>query len=137
VTRYEWVEHTADIAVRVRGLDLPSLLANLAFATADQLASADRVASSVAVPISLSAPDREALAVALANEIIYRREAEGLLLPWLDVDAATDTTLTGTLRGEPAAPAHELRAGLKAATYHELSLRDTVGGLELFLVFDV
>ena len=134
---YELVEHTADIALRVRGIDLPSLLANLAFAAADQLADAERVGRAVAIPISLSAPDREALCVTLANEIIYRRDAEGLVLPWLDVDAATDTTLTATLRGEAAATEHDLRAGLKAATYHELSLRDTATGLELFLVFDV
>ena len=137
MTRYELVEHTADLALRVRGSDLPSLLSNLAFATADQLAEAARVGRVVAVPVSLEAPDREALCVALANEIIYRRDAEGLVLAWLHVDAASDTRLIGTLRGELAASHHELRAGLKAATYHELSLRDTPTGLELFLVFDV
>jgi SHS2 domain-containing protein len=137
VTDFDLVEHTADIALRVRGRDFPALLANLAYAVGDQLAAAARVGRLLEVPVSLAAPDREALCVALANEIIYRREADGLLLPWLEVDGATETTLSGTLRGERAGETHDLRSGLKAATYHELSLRDTPSGLELFLVFDV
>jgi SHS2 domain-containing protein len=134
--RYELVEHTADLAVRVRGRDLPELLSHLAFAVVDQLAPADRVVPTHAVRVELVAPDRELLAVALANEIIYRWDAEGLVLPWLEVERVSDTALAGTLRGEPVGT-HEPRAGLKAATYHELAITAGTDGLELFLVFDV
>src|SRR5262249_53006494 len=117
--------------------DLADLLANLAWAVCDQLCDAATVASRVDVALHLEAPDREALAVTLANEIIYRRDAEGLLLPALAVERVTDTELVAVARGEPADTRHDLRAGLKAATWHELSVRDSGDGLELFMVFDV
>ena len=137
--RYRLAPHTADLAVEVAGADLAALLANLAWAVADQYADAAAVAPRVAVPLALAAPDREALVVALANELIYRRDAEGLVLPHLEVAAADGGRLEATARGEPADPArHALRPGLKAATWHGLSVRDTPGGgLEAFVVFDV
>ena len=126
--RYELVPHTADLALRVRGRDLAGLLADAA-----------SVGASVEVPVDLSTPDREALVVALANELIYRRDAEGLLLPGLTVLEAEGGRLRGVLCGEAADPArHALRAGLKAATWHQLAVRDRPGGeLEAFVVFDV
>lgn len=146
VSRYELVEHTADLAIRVRGRDLGELCANLAWAVGDLLADAGAVATAgpgaAAVPLALDAADREALLVTLANELIYRYEADGLLLPALevlDVDGATGGRLRATARGEAADPArHALRAGLKAATWHQLSVTDRPdGSLEAFLVFDV
>ncbi len=134
---YEIVEHTADIAIRVRAPSLGVLAARLAYATADLLCAADSVGRVEAVPVVLEAADRETLLVALANEIIYLREAEGLLVPWLTVDSLEETRLSGTLVGEAAEARHQPRAGLKAATYHELSIKESDGGLELFLVFDV
>jgi SHS2 domain-containing protein len=135
---YELVDHTADLAVRVRGRDLAHLAAELARATIDQLASVAEVGRTTTVPVTIEAPDREALLVALANELIYRRDAEGLLLPWLELHALDETRLVGELSGEPAAERHAPRAGLKAATYHELAVIDSADGfLELFLVFDV
>src|SRR5689334_22875972 len=131
------MEHTADLAVRVRGRDLAELCRNLAFTVCDLLASAGLVTGrGTSLPVTLDAPDREGLCVALANELIFQRDAHGLLLPALDVETVTATGLTGTLRGEPAEERHELRAGLKAATWHEISVTETPDGLELFLVFD-
>jgi protein archease len=136
--RYELVDHTADLAVRVRGRDLGELCRNLAYTVCDLLADAASVDDVVAVPLALDAPDREALVVTLANEVIYRRDAEGLLLPRLELSEISATSLRGTVRGEAADPErHALRAGLKAATWHELQIREIAGGLELFLVFDV
>jgi SHS2 domain-containing protein len=135
--KYELVEHTADIAVRVRGRDLGELAQNLAWTVCDLLADAARVGTGVEEPVELRAPDREALLVALANELIYRRDARNILLPALQVEAITTQSLRGHLRGEPAEERHDLRAGLKAATWHELAVTETDGGLELFMVFDV
>jgi SHS2 domain-containing protein len=135
--RYELVEHTADVAVRVRGRDLAELAQNLAWTVCDLLADASRVGSATQEAIELSAADRESLLVKLANEIIYLRDARGLLLPTLQLDETSPTRLRGRLAGEPADERHDLRAGLKAATWHELSVTDTADGLELFMVFDV
>jgi protein archease len=130
---WELVDHTADAAVRVRGRDLAEIMTGLAEATASLLADIARVRPAQAVPVRLAAPDREALAVALANEIIFQHDVAGLVLPRLEIERLDDTTLLGALRGDRA-PA---RGGLKAATWHQLALRETAGGLELFLVFDV
>ena len=136
--RYQLVEHTADVAIRVRGRDLGELYANFAYAVCDLLGKADAVAPHDAIALHLEAPDREAMLVVLGNELIYRRDAEDVLLPVLEVERAGDTELVAVARGERADPArHELRAGLKATTWHELAVTATEDGLEAFVVFDV
>src|SRR5262249_4717787 len=97
---WELAEHTADVAVRVRGRDLAEVLRGPAEATASLLADLAAVQPVHAVPLALAAPDREALAVALANEIIFQHDTTGLVLPRLDVDRLDDTALAGTLRGD-------------------------------------
>jgi len=136
--RYELLEHTADVAVRVRGADLGELYAGIVWAVVDLMADAARVVPSTARPLDLAAAGPEELVVALANEVLFLFESERLLLPQLEVAAATATALRGTLRGEPLDTArHGWKTELKSATYHDLALRKNEGALEVDLVLDV
>jgi len=136
--RYELLEHTADVAVRVRGADFGELYAGIVWAVVDLMADAAAVVPARAHPLELVAAGPEELVVALANEVLFCFETERFLLPELEVGAATATSVRGTLRGEPLDPArHGWKTELKSATYHGLALRQTDGGLELDLVLDV
>jgi SHS2 domain-containing protein len=128
--RYQLLEHTADVAVRVRGRDLPELFRALAFAVVDLMARAESVAPQEERRLEAHGGSIEELVVAWANEILFRLETERLLLPWLDIEAVTPTCVRGIARGESLdADRHGWKGELKSATYHELAVRrDEVGG---------
>jgi len=136
--RYELLEHTADVAVRVRGADFGELYAGIVWAVVDLMADASAVAATVSCPIDLAAESPEELVVALANEILFHFETDRLLLPHLAPTSAGPTSVRGALRGEPLDPGRHLwKTELKSATYHDLAVRTDESGLVVDLVLDV
>jgi len=136
--RYELLEHTADVAVRVRGADFGELYGGIVWAVVDLMADASAVLAAVSRPLELAAASTEELVVALANEALFYFETDRLLLPQLVVASASATSLRGTLAGEPLDPGrHGWKTELKSATYHDLVLRRDAGGLVIDLVLDV
>lgn len=130
---YERVEHTADLAVVVRGDDLPALFANAARALfllmTEPPATSDRVRE-----IALESVDLESLLVDWLNELIYLHEVEGETYAEFRVIALTPTALTATVTG--GATTRKLKT-IKAATYHDLTITETESGAEAHIVFDV
>src|SRR5262245_26097734 len=136
--RYELLEHTADVAIRVRGSDFGELYAGIVWAVVDLMADAQAVARAAERPLDLAASGTEELVVALANEALFYFETERLLLPLLSVASAGATWVRGTLAGELLdAGRHGWKTELKSATYHDLALRRENAGLVLDLVLDV
>ncbi len=92
--------------------------------------------------MDLTAPDGETILVDLLNELIYRFDAEKLLLPLVQVEEARldpgGGRLRAHLRGERFDPSrHELATEVKAATYHGLRIRETAGVLTAEVIFDL
>jgi SHS2 domain-containing protein len=135
--RYELLEHTADIAVRVQGRDVAELLANVAWAMIDLMADAAAVEPRESRELTVRADSLEELVVAWANEILFRFETETLLLPQVEVQV-TGFEARGTARGERLnSDRHGWKTELKSATYHDLVVRQTPTGLSADLVVDV
>jgi SHS2 domain-containing protein len=133
--RYELLEHTADLAVRVRGATLGELLANLAWAMVDLMADAAAVEPRETRPLVVRAASREELVVAWANEILFHFETERLLLPWVENSSVSESDTEprfearATARGEGLDPSrHGWKTELKSATYHELAVHHEPGG---------
>lgn len=130
-----FVDHTADWAMRVRAADRPALFEAAATGLARLL-----VEDPAAVPrqtrreISLEAADAESLLVAWLGELAYWAETERLVFPETTVLALEDTQLRAVVDGGPAAALHN---HIKAVTYHDLAIRSVPGGLEATIVFDV
>jgi len=128
--RYELLEHTADLAVRVRGAELPELLANVAWAMVDLMADAASVAPRESRPLIVRAESLEELVVGWANEIIFRFETETLLLPMTENLTVSGFEAHGVARGESLdRTRHGWKTELKSATYHDLVVRREAGGV--------
>jgi SHS2 domain-containing protein len=129
------VEHTADWALRVTGADLAELFRRAAEGMARLLAG-----DLSAVPldhtraITLESHDAESLLVDWLGELAYWAEREGLVFPNAELERIQPTELAGTVRGGRPP---ELQKHIKAVTYHDLAIRETPGGLEVTVVFDV
>jgi SHS2 domain-containing protein len=154
---FEYIDHTADIGVRVTGRTPAELVTEAIRAFYSILLAAgstDSVGERTARTVDLSAPDGECLLVDLLNELIYRFDAEKLLLPHLLIEELRlggagrgspegerdggGARLRGTLRGERFDPSrHALATEVKAATYHGLRIEESKDGLRVDVIFDL
>ncbi len=131
---FEEIEHTADIAIRVRGRDLAELFANAAYGMACQLADPGAVNPTEEHHVELEAYDAETLLVSWLEELLYLGERETCVFTAFDVLHITPTQLRATVRGGPV---EEFGAHIKAVTFNELEIVRTDAGFETTVVFDV
>jgi SHS2 domain-containing protein len=130
---YEILPHTADWALHVEAGELSELFAEAArgmnFLSGIHLADGERLRRG----FEAHAEDKETLLVSFLSELVYAIEQEGLGFdeftvdlqpPWLRVD------MTG-------AAIAAIDKAIKAVTYHNLAIRQTDGGYEVDIVFDV
>ncbi len=135
---YETLDHTADIAVRVRGATLPQLFEHAAFALFDTLAELDGVAESHEEHIQVAGADRAELMVTWLNQLLFLWESRLLLFKRFEVTGLTDTRLTARAWGEVYDEArHTVLTDIKAATYHQLRVENVANGWRAQLVFDI
>lgn len=139
---FEFVEGaTGDLAFEARADSLPALFA----AAAEALLSAtvsnpDAVEARRREPLRLAEPDLELLLLRFLNELIFLRDARGLLLRAgsLAVQLEGEARLEGELAGEPIDRArHRLEADVKAATAHRLRVGREGGGWRASVTLDV
>ena len=131
---FEEIEHTADIAIRVRGHDLAELFANAAYGMACQLADPDAVNQTNEHQVKLDAYDAETLLVSWLGELLYLGEREECVFVNFEMLQVTPTQLRAVVRGGPV---EEYGAHIKAVTFNELEIVDTDEGYETTVVFDV
>jgi SHS2 domain-containing protein len=135
---FEEIEHTADIAIRVRGRSLAEMFANAAYGMACQMAghpaNAGIVGKMIEQMIELTAYDVETLLVTWLGELLYLGEREGCVFTEFDMVKVTASRLQAVVRGGPAAT--HLRH-IKAVTFNDLDIVHTDAGYETTIVFDV
>ncbi len=144
MTNYEIVDHTADWALRVWGRDLADLLHNAAIGM-NSLMIGTPSGSSVQAPstnlklthtrtLTFAAFDSETLLVDWLTELAYFAEMEQLIFPAITLSNITPTHLEAKIQGGIIP---ELAKHIKAVTYHNLEIIETINGLEATIVFDV
>jgi SHS2 domain-containing protein len=135
---YETFEHTADLGLRARAADLNALFAEAAaclFSAIVEDLAAVRPLQSVAVRIE--GGDREYLLFDWLRELLYRFDAQHLLLGRFEV-RVTEAGLEATAWGEPLDPArHALSHEVKAITYHGLKVEPTADGWLAEVIVDI
>lgn len=136
VGEWEEVEHTADSALRVSAPSLQELFVAAARGMFSLCAATTERSLTQVVTLTVEAPDRESLLIDWLNELLYLSTPAALQRAYLAFrfDAFTATALRATALG---ALVTEPRSAVKAATFHDLTIRDSGGGLETKLVFDI
>ena len=127
------IDHTADLALEVHGRDLGDLFISAARGMSELIAAPDSSSPGRAVPLALDAPDVETLLVDWLNELLYLGEMEDVVF----VDGAFTELSALKLRGQvELRPVAEHRNYVKAATYHNLQVRQTSAGYAVTIVLD-
>lgn len=127
------ISHTADIELEVWAPDLGSLLEQAArgmyYLTGLELNSRPRLSRQ----IEISFLEPETLLIDFLTELIYLAESENLAFDEFDFQF-NDDQLIALVSG---AKIDSLSKEIKAATYHNLEIRDSGEGLVANIVFDV
>ncbi|MGD2184814.1 MAG: archease [Desulfobacterales bacterium] len=132
---FEEVEHTADSALRIFGINLQELFLSAAQGMTGLMApDVSIVAVEVEKFIELNAIDAESLLVEWLSELAYWAESEMLVFTRFSIETLNSTHLQARIFGGKAA---ELKKHIKAVTYHNLQILKTSRGLEVTIVFDV
>ena len=135
---YEEIPHTADIALRIQGKDLRELFINAAYGMFDIIADLEGLKESVSIDVNLKAPSKEELLVSWLDELLYNFYTKGIIFFDFDITLVTDGTLTAKARGRHLGEnKNRLKREIKAATFHDLNIAETPGGLSVDIVFDV
>jgi len=134
-SRYEIIDHTADIAIKAHGSNLEEAFANAAYAMFDTMAVADSVKQVGEVEIKAKADDLEQLLVDWLSELLYICDTQDLLFSEFEV-SITGTELIGKARGEVMDPSrHGLKTEIKAVTYHMLEVNKSENYVQV--LFDI
>jgi SHS2 domain-containing protein len=141
-TGYEFVEGaTGDLTFVARARTLDALFAKASEALlAATVEDPSRVASSDRRLVAIEEPDLELLLLRFLNELVWLRDAKGLLLraESVHVTRESDARLDATLVGEPLSrKRHVLAADVKAATAHGLRIEARPDGFEARVTLDV
>ena len=136
--RYEQVPHTADLAAKIYGKNLPELFENAAFAMMDMSVDLEGVTSDETITLELEAPDNESLLICWLNEVLYASISEKILFFEFHVLSVEENKMVAEVRGQRIGEdSGRIHTEIKAATYHDVEIKHTETGYEVTVVFDV
>ena len=132
---------TSDVSFVAHGDTIEALFASAADALlAATVANPEDVAAREREPVQLSEPDVELLLLRFLNELVFLRDARGLLLRTgsLRITSNGEARLEGELVGERIdRERHRLEADVKAATAHGLRVERAGAGWRASVTLDV
>ena len=135
--KFDIVEHTADTGIVAYGADMREAFANAAYGMFSLMADLEQVREETSRYIEAEAGDRESLVVSWLNELLYMFDVERIVFNRFDVLELTNTRLKADAYGEKVnASRHDLRSGVKAATYHMLKVSEDRGRWRIRVIFD-
>ena len=136
---YEYLEHTADMGLLVRGKSLSELLRNAAQGLFETIAVVDTVDETESIEIQLTAESVEELFVAWLDELIFRHETEEIFFKRVEIHQCSETEMSAAVYGEPTNfDKHEVYTEIKSTTYHQLEvLQKPDGNWRAQVIFDL
>lgn len=134
---FQIIEHTADVGIVAYGKDLRQAFVNAARGLYSIMLDDREIGEEVHRRIEVEGHDREALLVQWLNELIYTFDVEYLVFKSFHILEMTDTGLKVDCFGQKLDPeVHEVRLGVKAATYHMLKVEEG-NGFRAQVLFDI
>lgn len=137
--KYELIEHTADIGIKVKAKDLEELFKNTALAMFDIIAerrqeTGDKKQESIF--IEQEAENLEELFINWLNELLFLSATKELIFSDFKINRLDENNLEAEIKGCDIKN-YKINTEIKAATYHELKLEKTASGWQAEVIFDV
>lgn len=131
---FEFLEHMADIKFVARGATPAAVFENAARALSAYVAEGRNVSQRAVTQIEVEGRDYESLMYAFLDELLYLLDAEHFVTARAAVKVE-GTKLKAAVYGDDAA--RYVLKHVKAATYAEMYVKETLRGWEAQVVLDV
>lgn len=136
--RYELLDHTADLGIRVAADTLEGLFEEAGLALFDLLTDLNRVTPTARFQFSLKAETLESLFVQWLRELLYQFFGKKTVFCRFEVVELTEDSLSAVCWGERVDPErHTFRTEIKAVTYHGLRVARSAEGWTADVIFDI
>lgn len=138
--KYELIEHTADIGIRIFGKDYNELFANAAFGLFDHIADLSHIKCNHVEQITIKSTNIEELLVDWLNELLYLFSVKKYLFCQFSVTVEEKKNLKAIVKGVKLNPADLekiIKLEIKAATYHGLKIEQRNNLFVGEVIFDV
>jgi len=136
--KYEFINHTADLGIKVRGRTLKELFENAAWSMFDIITDLDKVKTRKLFKIKIKANDREDLLVNWMRDLLYKFNGENYLLKKFKVEKIGKFSLEGKVKGEKLdLSSHTLKREIKAVTYNNPEVEKKDKYWEAQIIFDI
>jgi len=134
--RHTFEEHVGELKLHVEGGSYEEIFCEAARALASLMTRGGELPrpSEDRESIEVQSKDRGGLLVGWLNELIYRSETQRRIYTGCQLDRLTGTELRAVVRG---AAVDELRTMVKAATLHDLELKEQANGYSATVVLDI
>ena len=129
---YGWVDHTAELELRVEAPSAEEVFAD-ALAAVGELLGDEQQGELVRHTVEVQARDAAALLAAWIEELVFLAESDGFVPERLAALALEPERLRATVEGRRGRPPHLV----KAVTYHGLELRRENDAWRARVVLDV
>lgn len=134
----EYIDHTADVGIRVRADTATDAFAAAAESMFDIMLNREAVSEAHTWQVSADAEGWEDLLVAFLEELLYRYEMQREVPRHVHIHDLTPQHITAQTRGDYLDPArHEPDVQIKAVTYHQLRAAERDGRFEVSVIFDI
>lgn len=139
---YRFLDHTADVGVKIRAASLEGVFAEALAAFTDTVTARRRVGTGLSQAFELTGPDAEILLVDWLGELLYAFEVGRRLFHDAEVRLQPGDgglALTAVARGEAWDPRrHPVKVLVKGVTYHALEVaRRGEGDWSARVIFDI
>ena len=134
---FEFIDHTADVGIRVEAPTLEDLFETAGLAFTEVVTSAESLDCSVERRFKLEEDNIETLLVSWLQELLYLLDTEELVFSRFQV-RLHDCSLEATAWGEVFDPdRHMIKTEIKAVTYHQLEVAESDQGWQAQVILDI
>ncbi len=138
--RHELIEHTADIAIKAYGDNLPEAFAAAADGLFEIMTGGVDIEVRRKVRLEVESIDREGLLVGFLSDLLLQFEVEQLVLKDFEVTFPRKNSLTATAHGEKFVESrHAHGYHVKGVAYHMMEIVDGKGAApsHVQVLFDI
>ena len=136
--KYELINHTADLGIRVFGSDPGDLFASAALAMFDQIIAVKISSGDRRHRMTVTGADWADLMVNWLRELLYLWSVRELLVATVDISSITESKVTAEITGSTFDTGrHPIKNEIKAVTYHQIKVVHGAMGWEAQVIFDI
>ena len=136
--KYELIDHTADIGLKVYGKDIKEIFENAARGMFEIIADLENVKPREKRTIELKGSATDELLIFWLSELLFQYEVYQILFTDFVVDKISQFSIIANAYGQRFDKnLHEIKTEIKAVTYHDLKIEKVNFGWQAQVIFDV